>query len=192
MDDATRCEIEAAVELIEGGHMTELSDMLPEALASPPRVVLNPVYELLVDETVISVYGQWRTLDAEGRPLASDFNLIDFSDAARYLMLLDIEEAGWSYRYRYYGAGIAERAGFDLTGKSTWEVPTSPEIALFFNACYRLAWVAQQPLHSQHVAPPAVTVASWTRLILPLFDADRKEVIRFLVANIPGPWRRPE
>ncbi len=110
---------------------------------------------------------------------------LEMRPALGNVMLLEADDAADDYRYRLYGSRIAERVGFDLTGKFTRDVPTHPAIGLFFRVCYRACAQRKVPLFTRHTPPTSVGVAYWSRLVLPL--ADEKGAARhFLVGNVPG------
>jgi hypothetical protein len=103
--------------------------------------------------------------------------------ALGYLMLVDIGADTSEFRYALYGTRIAAVSGFDMTGKSVWDVATSSVMQTFFAACYRAVRETRCPLYSVHKAPPQITASHWHRLILPLGKAGA--VKRFLVCNTP-------
>ncbi len=103
--------------------------------------------------------------------------------AIGYLMLVDVGAGVNEFRYALYGTKIAEVAGFDMTGKTVWEVATSSAVQTFFAACYRTVRELRCPLYTVHKAPRHITASYWHRLILP-FGKDG-EVKRFLVCNTP-------
>jgi len=104
-------------------------------------------------------------------------------DAIGYLMLVDVGAGVNEFRYALYGTTIAGVAGFDMTGKTVWEVATSSAVQTFFAACYRTVRELRCPLYTVHKAPPHITASYWHRLILP-FGKDG-EAKRFLVCNTP-------
>jgi hypothetical protein len=103
--------------------------------------------------------------------------------ALGYLMLIDVGPGESEFRYALYGSKIAAVAGFDMTGKTVWQVATTSAIQTFFAACYRVACAERCTLYSVHKAPPQITASHWHRLILPLGRSG--EVKRFLVCNTP-------
>ncbi len=103
--------------------------------------------------------------------------------ALGYLMLIDIGQGPNDFRYALYGSKIAAVAGFDMTGKTVWEVATSSAVQTFFAACYRAARELRRPVYTVHKAPPQITASHWHRLILPL--GENGEIKRFLVCNTP-------
>lgn len=103
--------------------------------------------------------------------------------ALGYIMLVDRGEEPNELRYALYGTKIAAVAGFDMTGKSVWQIGTASAIRVFFAACYRVVAELRVPLYTVHKAPPHITASHWHRLILPLGRSG--EVRRFLVCNTP-------
>lgn len=103
--------------------------------------------------------------------------------ALGYVMLIDVGAGESEFRYALYGSKIAAVAGFDMTGKTVWQVATTSAIQTFFAACYRVARAERCTLYTVHKAPPQITASHWHRLILPLGQGG--EVKRFLVCNTP-------
>lgn len=103
--------------------------------------------------------------------------------ALGYLMLVDVGTGPNEFRYRLYGTKIAKVAGFDMTGRTVWEIATSSVIQVFFAACYRAVCALHCPLYTVHRAPTHITASHWHRLILPLGKGGN--VTRFLVCNTP-------
>lgn len=125
----------------------------------------------------------------QGLPLVEGVGEVERIDPAEmlaalgYLMLVDVGEGPNDFRYALYGTKIAAVAGFDMTGKSVWQIATSSAIQTFFVACYRAVIELHFPLYTVHRAPPHITASQWHRLILPLGKDGR--VGRFLVCNTP-------
>ncbi|MDU8944819.1 PAS domain-containing protein [Ovoidimarina sediminis] len=120
----------------------------------------------------------WR--DADGRVPRDDFDLEAFEGLKDWIML--VEPEGESFRYSYYGKGIQNHYGRDLTGLLTREI--GGHIAQFFEGVYRAAHQRGEWVYSEHEPPQAVFVRAWRRLIVPLYTGD--EVISaFAVVNLP-------
>lgn len=109
--------------------------------------------------------------------------------ALGYLMLVDAGPGPNDFRYALYGSKIVAVAGFDMTGKTVWDIATASAIQNFFAACYRAARQERCPLYTVHKGPPQITASHWHRLILPL--GENGEVKRFLVCNTPIQRGRP-
>jgi hypothetical protein len=132
------------------------------------------------------LHGYWLRLPKAGSLGRYDaIDPLEMRPALGNVMLLEADEAADDYRYRLYGSRIAERAGFDLTGKFTRDVPTHPALGLLFRVCYRACARRKIPLFTRHVPPASVGVLYWTRLILPLAD-ETGAARHFLVGNVPG------
>ena len=169
--------------LTEGGEERDLSavlglDIKGLKLVSKPSELDLPVEELRV------VLRYWRELPRSGGiPDVLKVEPNRLLPALGYIMLIDVGEAEDDFRYALYGSKIAEVAGFDMTGKSVWDVPTTSAVQVFFAACYMAVCRLKRPLYSVHEPPPAITVSLWHRLILPL--GKDGEVGRLLVCNMP-------
>lgn len=103
--------------------------------------------------------------------------------ALGYLMLIDCGPGAYDFRYTLYGTKIADVAGFDMTGRTIWDLATSSAIQTFFAACYQAICRHPVSVYTVHRAPPQITASHWHRVILPL--GDNGEVKRFLVCNTP-------
>jgi PAS domain len=108
---------------------------------------------------------------------------MELRGALGYLMLIDAGPGENEFRYALYGSKIAAVSGFDMTGKTVWQIATSSAVQTFFAACYRAVRALRCPLYTVHKAPPQITASHWHRLILPL--GRNGEVKRFLVCNTP-------
>ncbi|WP_420345684.1 PAS domain-containing protein [Pelagibius sp.] len=152
------------------------------------RLKLDPGEDDLPTEMLRQVLRYWRSLPRVGGiPDRIKVEPEDLRPALGYLMLIDVLTGPGigpgDFRYALYGTKIAEVSGFDMTGKSVWEVATTGAIQRFFAACYEAAVTLRKPLLTVHQAPPSITVSHWHRLILPL--GCEGEVRRFLVCNVP-------
>ncbi len=126
----------------------------------------------------------WQTLPQVGRvPDVMKIDPYRLRRALGYLMLIDVGQGPNDFRYALYGTKIAEVAGFDMTGKTVWDIATSSAVQTFFAACYRAVRALPCPLYTVHMAPPQITASHWHRLILPL--GENGEAKRFLVCNTP-------
>ncbi|CAN0605169.1 unnamed protein product, partial [Ectocarpus sp. 12 AP-2014] len=77
-----------------------------------------------------------------------------------------------------------------VTGKLISQTPWQGVVMDFFYAVYRAVLIRPEPLYTEHEPPAEVGVKLWHRLMLPLVD-DGGKVIRVLVGNVPGEWRKP-
>lgn len=106
-----------------------------------------------------------------------------------YLMTLDAVEGG-DFRFRLYGSKIAQRAGFDMTGRLVSEIPSPADTVGFFLATYRAVQAERVPLYTEHTPWSGISTTRWFRLILPFADG-AGAITRFVVGNLPGAHRVP-
>ncbi|MCW5773399.1 MAG: PAS domain-containing protein [Rhodospirillaceae bacterium] len=150
-------------------------------LAWAPRAADLPREELRF------VLNWWQELAPRSADLPSaDIKLdpLTLRPVLGYLLTLDVV-AGGDFRFRLYGSKIAQRAGFDMTGKLVSEIPSPPDTVAFFLATYRAAQIERAPLYTEHTPWSGISTTRWHRLILPFADASGA-VARFVVANLPG------
>ena len=174
---------------IAAGDLDEITDLFLRHDAPLPDLVWRPYAESIPSDTLKVLYDYWERLRGNRRfPLAAEVDAVDMREALGHIMLLDVIDGGQDFRYRVYGTKIADRSGFDMTGKRTSEVRTDGYVRDFFLAIYRAVLLRGEPVFTNHAAPPRITAATWNRLILPLAD-DSGAIVRLLVGNVPHPWR---
>lgn len=157
----------------------------------PPTYRWNPEPGSLGPPALEALCRWWRaTRPAGGIPSIDMVDPIELKEALGYLMILDVLEDGWDYRYRLYGTEIARHAKRDYTGQKTSDLKVFSTIPIFYIACYRAVLSRPEPLTTHNQPPIDVATSSWTRLILPLAGPDGR-IARFLVGNVPGTWRQP-
>lgn len=168
-----------------------LSDLFAKRGAPDPIIQFDPYEQDLQESRLVVLYRYWKnTMVDTGLPLAAKLDPIDFVKALPIVMLLDILDDGMDFRYLIYGDEIAERFGRNMVGHRTSEMPIPPNVTALFLGGYRTAMQHRKPVLTEHAPPRTVSVTTWRRLILPLGDENGK-VVRILVGNIPGVWRRP-
>ena len=157
----------------------------------PPSFHWNPRIGTLYEAPLKVLFQWWRAQrPARGLPSIDAVDPVALKEALGYLMILDVLEDGWDYRYRLYGSEIAQHAKRDYTGQRTSELKVVSPIPTFYIACYRAVLVRPEPLMTRNQPPTEVATTTWTRLVLPLAGPDGK-IARFLVGNVPGTWRQP-
>lgn len=110
-------------------------------------------------------------------------NSEEFAALADWTMIVAPEGSdGSDFRYRHYGAKIAEVYQSDMTGQRTSAI--GGHVALFFAALYNAAARRREPVLSVHEPPRQVFVRAWRRIIQPLVD-DRGRIVCHAVANVP-------
>ncbi len=152
----------------------------PEAMDLP-----LPILRFLLD------WWRARRVPGGGLPPANvSIDPLELRPALGHIMTMDVLPGAHDFRYRLFGTVVAERSGFDLTGKLVSEVPAPPDAVIWFRATYAAAALERAPLYTEHTPWSSRSVTRWYRLILPLAGADGA-VRRFLVGNVPGEMRQP-
>lgn len=187
---AKRTEIERLVaDLVDSGGRGAVTALFAANDAPPPAVSWAPGPAELADTPLAFLLDYWREKCADSQlPVVNAIDPLEMKPALGIIMLLDVLEDGWDYRYRLYGSQIAARLGRDLTGWRTSDIARHAHTGDFFLAGYRAVIRQQKPLFTRNASPAYVEVKDWTRLILPLRDA-AGAIIRLLVGNVPGDWR---
>jgi hypothetical protein len=184
-----RQAINWAAERLAGGDAALVEGLLTAHGLAPPTVRWDPGPADLPRAPLPFLLDYWRERRGPfGMPPVEMVDPFALRPALGYLLLLDVIEDGWDFRYRLYGSEIARHSKRDYTGLRTSDIAFTG-VSRFYLACYRAVLMRPVPLFTENAAPASVSVASWHRLILPLAD-DAGRVIRFLVGNIPGPWRQ--
>lgn len=180
-----------AAEIAEAKGCARLGMYFAENGAPPPRIAWNPAEADLPAGPLQFLVRYWRQHGREGAlPGFSIVDPIALKPALGYLMLLDVLDEGWDYRYRIYGSEIASRFGRDLTGRRTSDIAKTAFTGIFYIAGYRAVLARREPLFTVSSSPRYVAAVDWWRLVLPLADRDGA-VTRILVGNMPGDWRAP-
>ncbi len=180
--------VERVAEAIEGYLANGRGEhVIPELLnfeVKDLKLLRDPAEADLPVEALRLTLRYWQTLPQVSRvPNVTKIDPIRLRHALGYLMLIDAGPGSNDFRYALYGTKIAEVAGFDMTGKTVWDIATSSAVQTFFAACYRAVRALPCPLYTVHMAPPQITASHWHRVILPL--GEHGEVKRFLVCNTP-------
>ena len=157
--------------------------------AAKPRIVWDPLEHELNAEPLRFLARYWRSCRAgDGLPGPEIVDPLALKPALGYIMLLDVLEDGWDYRYRIYGTNIAHRFGRDLTGRRTSDISKTAFTGMFYIAGYRAVLARRTPLFTVSASPKYVAAVDWWRLALPLAAPDGT-ITRLLVGNMPGDWR---
>ena len=173
--------------LLTGGG-EDLARYFQSINAPSPITRWSPSIEDLDEEVLRILLAYWQRMPKGLHlPLADGLDPLELGGALGLIMLLEVLDGGYDFRYRVYGSEIARRSGFDATGKCVSEIPVAP-MSAYFMAGYRACLSRQEPLFTRHVPPVQIHVVSWDRIILPLEDG-QGTVSRLLVGNVPGSWR---
>lgn len=78
----------------------------------------------IADTALRRLYDYWRSARADGAlPARSDIDPLDMAYVLGHVFLVDIEGDPPAFRYRLFGAELAEQAHYELTGKTVDEIP---------------------------------------------------------------------
>jgi hypothetical protein len=186
-----RALIDTFSRAVLSGDSTEIAAYFRARDIQPPTFRWNPELGSLGEAQLEVLFRWWQAKrPAGGIPSIDMVDAIELKDALGYLMILDVLEDGWDYRYRLYGTEISRHAKHDYTGQKTSDLKVFSTIPNFYIACYRAVLERPEPLTTHNQPPIDVATSSWTRLVLPLAGPDGR-IARFLVGNVPGSWRQP-
>ncbi|MFT6913431.1 MAG: hypothetical protein ACJAQW_002041 [Paracoccaceae bacterium] len=105
-----------------------------------------------------------------------------FGSMKDFMMVLDVEDNGTTFRYRHYGNQIGSDSGTDRTGMTTANFPG--HVSVFFTALYRAALVRKERLLIVHESPLHLLGYAWRRVVVPVTD-DSGDVVAFFAINLP-------
>jgi hypothetical protein len=131
-----------------------------------------------------AVYGAWVEKCAdETLPMASSFEPGDLRPWLDNIVLIDVgDAAGHDMRYSYYGDGLLEAFGVDLTGQPV--EPADADTADLLAEDYRQVVSGRLPVARIVNDTSATGAGNWEGLMLPLFDDDGS-VVKILGAMYP-------
>jgi hypothetical protein len=186
---STEDVIGALKQALVKGNKSALSFIYSGSELAQPEIMWLPTVGDLSQPELKFLLSYWQRLrGAAGIPHQDQIDAADMWLALGYIMLLDVVDDGRDFRYRVYGSKIADRSKIDMTGKLLSDFAIAPLTRSFFIAGYRAVMERREPLVTVHAHAPGITIASTTRLILPLVK-EAGTVSRLLVGNIPGAWR---
>ena len=99
-----------------------------------------------------------------------------------YVMYVDYLGDTDAFYYRYYGPGIINFTGFDMTGRYVSDFDS--EVGRFFERLYRKCITEKVMIYSEHNRVHAQRDCYWHRVLCPVQDGDR---IFITVCNCPIP-----
>ena len=182
--------VDVLARAVIAGDCREIDSLFAGAGIEPPQVVVQPQVEQVTQGVLRSLYAYWLELRSDDEcPAAAAVDPLAMRFALGQVMLVDVLDGGVDFRVRLFGTIIADRLGFDLTGRrmSDMDGPIMP----FFVTTYRCAMLQQCAIFTRHASPPDIPVAWWERLVLPLSDTSGA-VSRLLVGKVGGPSRTPQ
>lgn len=183
-----RVQIDQISQEVAGGSFKALDLMFEVEGIRAPELIWDPAPGALGSEQHRFVLEYWRGLRrGKSFPMQNALRPEDMGPVLGNLILLDVIDDGWDFRYRLHGSLIADRFGVDLTGLKTSQYPFETW-AQFFMIKYRAILATGRPLYSSHWAPSQVATTHWERLTLPMENGDGV-VSRLLIAVVAGDWR---
>ncbi|MEM9791932.1 MAG: hypothetical protein AAF848_03245 [Pseudomonadota bacterium] len=105
-----------------------------------------------------------------------------FASLKDWIMVLNVDRETDILQYAYYGAGIADSYGEDMTGRKTTDF--KGYVGAFFTAIYREMIRTRVSVFSEHEPPAQVFVRSWRRYAVPVLDAN-DNVVQIIAINMP-------
>lgn len=168
------------------GAQSVLSACFARAHLPLPDIIWQPTAEHLPTDGLRFLLRYWVGLrGALPMPRASQIDALDMKPALGNIMILDVLDGGADFRFRLYGATLAEAVGQDWTGQtiSTMRRQLRGLGPAFYLAGYRAVLARPQPLYTCNQANRTFENRRWARLILPLAGEDGQGVKRFLVGN---------
>lgn len=110
------------------------------------------------------------------------FDFLEWTPFDDWLILLDVEDDGTTFRYSHFGTGIANIRGGSRVGETA--ASFGGHVAFFFQEVFRAVAAMGRPVQTIHDAPRAIFAGTWERWIVPLVD-DAGEVRRILALMVP-------
>lgn len=126
-------------------------------------------------------FAYWESKIVDGRiPARSDIEPLDIPELLPQIILLDVDQEPWNFRFRLIGTNVVYHLTEDWTGSWFSEIGHMAPPSSIFTACVEVA-SSLQPLRNQtpYVGPHSNFISS-DDIILPLSD-DGETVDKLLV-----------
>ena len=182
VSDAEANDIDRLTYSLASGSLDEAQELFAAYDAPAPMVLWAP-READLAGPLLSEFATACDRLSEGAPTLPEDSVSPeaFAGLERWLMIVNIQPDE-RFVYRYYGTGIAEHYGRDLTGSASDTF--GAHISVFFTALYRAARLRKERVLSTHEPPRDVFVRLWRRLVVPMTDGNGR-VTGFAVLNLP-------
>src|SRR6185503_9386041 len=106
-----------------------------DANATLLSLLWDPPAEALKVPELQFLLRYWTNLSpSPALPRVEQLTPFDMRPALGYVVLVDAIEMAWDGRYRLYGSRVAERAGFDMTGRRVSDLGPGPYLTAFARA----------------------------------------------------------
>lgn len=157
--------------------------MFNAAGARAPEVIWSPSDVEIRNPLLREFAATCRVLAREDGTLPDgEVNLDHFGDLKEWIMMIEPVEGENDFVYTYYGAGIAQNYGRDMTGHRSSEI--MGHVGTFFTGLYSAILERGETVYSEHEPPQNVFVRAWQRYIVPRIN-DNGDTTGFLALNVP-------
>lgn len=160
-----------------------LRQMFNAAGARSPEVIWSPTDIEIRSPLLREFAAVCRVLAREDGSLPdTDINLDHFGDLKEWIMMIEPVEGETDFLYTYYGSGIAQHYGRDMTGQRSSQF--GGHIGTFITGLYSAMLERGEIVYTEHEPPQNVFVRAWQRYIVPRTD-DTGKTTGFLALNVP-------
>ncbi|NNJ66610.1 MAG: PAS domain-containing protein [Boseongicola sp.] len=157
--------------------------MFNAAGARAPEVIWSPSDIEIRNPLLREFAAVCRVLAREDGSLPdTDINLDHFGDLKEWIMMIEPVEGDDDFLYTYYGEGIAQHYGRDMTGQKSSQF--GGHIGPFITGLYSAMLERGEVVYTEHEPPQNVFVRAWQRYIVPRSD-DTGKTTGFLALNVP-------
>ncbi len=157
--------------------------MFNAAGARAPDVIWSPKAVEIRNPLLRQFAAICRVLAREDGTLSDGpIDLDHFGELKEWIMMIEPVNGAVDFRYTYYGTGIAQNYGRDMTGHRSSEF--TGHVGTFFTGLYAAMLARQETVYSEHEPPQNVFVRAWQRLIIPRTN-DAGEISGFIALNVP-------
>jgi PAS domain-containing protein len=157
--------------------------MFNAAGARAPEVIWSPSDIEIRNPLLREFAATCRVLAHEDGSLPDgEMNLDHFGDLKEWIMMIEPVEGETDFLYTYYGSGIAQHYGRDMTGQRSSQF--GGHIGTFITGLYSAMLERGEIVYTEHEPPQNVFVRAWQRYIVPRIN-DAGETTGFLALNVP-------
>lgn len=157
--------------------------MFNAAGARAPDIIWSPTDVEIRNPLLREFAAICRALAREDGTLPDgDIDLDHFGELKEWIMLIEPVAGENDFIYTYYGEGISQNYGRDMTGHRSSEF--AGHVGTFFSGLYSAMIERGETVYSEHEPPQNVFVRAWHRYIIPRVN-DAGETTGFLALNVP-------
>jgi len=157
--------------------------MFNAAGARAPEVIWSPTDVEIRNPLLREFAAVCRVLARDDGTLPDgDIDLEHFGDLKEWIMMIEPVDGLNDFIYTYYGKGIAQNYGRDMTGQRISAI--TGHVGTFLTGLYSAMIARGETVYSEHEPPQNVFVRAWQRYIVPRTN-DTGVVTDFLALNVP-------